>query len=85
MTAIHDDTIGMTTGVDEPILQVRDLVKEFPIRSGVFRRQVGAVQAVSGVSFDARRRGRVGLWQVDPRSVAAAVDRADIGTGVVHR
>lgn len=36
----------------EPLLRVRDLVKEFPIRAGVFRRQVGAVQAVSGVSFD---------------------------------
>ena len=37
---------------EEPILQVRDLVMEFPIRAGVFRRQVGTVQAVSGVSFD---------------------------------
>jgi oligopeptide/dipeptide ABC transporter ATP-binding protein len=36
----------------EPLLRVRDLVKEFPIRAGVFRRQVGAVQAVSGVSLD---------------------------------
>ena len=35
-----------------PILQVRDLVKEFPIRAGVFRRQVGVIQALSGVSLD---------------------------------
>jgi oligopeptide/dipeptide ABC transporter ATP-binding protein len=41
---------GMRPG--EPILKVRDLVKEFPIRAGVFRRVVGQVQAVSGVSFD---------------------------------
>ena len=34
-----------------PILEVHDLVKEFPVRSGFFRRQVGAVHAVSGVSF----------------------------------
>ena len=39
-------------GRGEPLLKVRDLVKEFPIRAGVFRRQVGAVQAVSGVSLD---------------------------------
>ncbi|HTJ72461.1 MAG TPA: oligopeptide/dipeptide ABC transporter ATP-binding protein [Actinospica sp.] len=37
----------------EPILSVRNLVKEFPIRSrGLVRRTVGAVHAVSDVSFD---------------------------------
>lgn len=39
---------------DEPILRVRGLVKHFPLTKGVvMRRQVGAVQAVDGVSFDA--------------------------------
>ena len=33
------------------MLEVRDLVKHFPVRAGVFRRVVGEVQAVSGVSF----------------------------------
>jgi oligopeptide/dipeptide ABC transporter ATP-binding protein len=37
----------------EPLLQIRNLVKHFPITSGVFfRRQIGAVRAVEGVSFD---------------------------------
>ncbi|WP_441250414.1 ABC transporter ATP-binding protein [Kitasatospora sp. McL0602] len=37
----------------EPILEVRDLVKHFPLTQGiVFRKQVGAVKAVDGVSFD---------------------------------
>jgi oligopeptide/dipeptide ABC transporter ATP-binding protein len=37
----------------EPILEVRDLVKHFPLTRGiVFRKQVGAVKAVDGVSFD---------------------------------
>jgi oligopeptide/dipeptide ABC transporter ATP-binding protein len=40
-----------TTPVQTPILEVTDLVKEFPVRSGFFRHQVGAVHAVSGVSF----------------------------------
>jgi oligopeptide/dipeptide ABC transporter ATP-binding protein len=36
-----------------PLIEVRDLVKHFPIRKGVvFQRQVGAVQAVDGISFD---------------------------------
>ncbi|WP_051705977.1 ATP-binding cassette domain-containing protein [Streptomyces albus] len=37
----------------EPILEVRDLVKHFPLNQGIlFKRQVGAVKAVDGVSFD---------------------------------
>jgi oligopeptide transport system ATP-binding protein len=37
----------------EPILRVRELVKHFPLTQGiVFRKQVGAVKAVDGVSFD---------------------------------
>ncbi|MFD3519728.1 ABC transporter ATP-binding protein [Streptomyces sp. NPDC058653] len=37
----------------EPILEVRDLVKHFPLTQGIlFKRQVGAVKAVDGVSFD---------------------------------
>jgi ABC-type oligopeptide transport system ATPase subunit len=36
----------------EPLLEVRDLVKHFPLTRGVLlRRQIGAVRAVDGVSF----------------------------------
>ncbi|MFD3919150.1 ABC transporter ATP-binding protein [Streptomyces sp. NPDC058595] len=36
----------------EPILEVRDLVKHFPLTQGIlFKRQIGAVKAVDGVSF----------------------------------
>ena len=45
----------------DPILEVRDLVKEFPIRGGFLRRQVGTVQAVSGVSFSLRAGETIGL------------------------
>ena len=42
----------LASGTVPPLLQVTDLVKEFPIRGGTFvRRRVGAVHAVSGVSF----------------------------------
>ena len=36
----------------EPLLSVRDLVKHFPIKKGVFGRVAGQVRAVDGVSFD---------------------------------
>ncbi|MGW2842020.1 ABC transporter ATP-binding protein [Streptomyces sp. NPDC001493] len=37
----------------EPILQVRDLAKHYPLTQGiVFKKQVGAVKAVDGVTFD---------------------------------
>ena len=46
----------------EAILEVRDLVKIFPIRRGVvLRRTVGQVQAVDGVSFTLRRGRTLGL------------------------
>jgi peptide/nickel transport system ATP-binding protein/oligopeptide transport system ATP-binding protein len=36
-----------------PLLQVQDLVKQFPVRGGgIIRRTVGHVNAVSGISFD---------------------------------
>ena len=46
----------------EPILSVRNLVKEFPIRSrGLLPKTVGAVHAVSDVSFDLYRGETLGL------------------------
>lgn len=35
-----------------PLLQVRDLVKRFPVRSGLLRSTTAQVHAVDGVSFD---------------------------------
>ena len=46
----------------EPILSVRHLVKEFPVRSsGVVRRVIGKVQAVSDIGFDLRPGETLGL------------------------
>ena len=50
------DTAGAS-----PLVEVRNLVKSFPIRAGVFRRQVGEIQAVAGVSFDIRPGETLGL------------------------
>lgn len=48
---------------DEPdlILSVDGLKKHFPIMQGIFRRQVGAVKAVDGVSFEIYRGETLGL------------------------
>jgi oligopeptide/dipeptide ABC transporter ATP-binding protein len=46
----------------DPLIEVRDLVKHFPITKGLIRaKQVGAVQAVDGVSFDIREGETLGL------------------------
>ena len=52
----------MSASTGEVVLEVRDLVKHFPITQGVvFKRKVGAVQAVDGVSFELRRGETLGL------------------------
>ena len=48
-------TTNTPTAVGEtspPLLQVKDLVKHFPVRGGILQRQVDRVHAVDGVSFD---------------------------------
>ncbi|EMA62530.1 ABC transporter ATP-binding protein [Halorubrum lipolyticum] len=46
---------------DEPILSVRDLKKHYPIRKGIFNRQVGAAKAVDGIGFDIAPGETLGL------------------------
>jgi peptide/nickel transport system ATP-binding protein/oligopeptide transport system ATP-binding protein len=45
----------------EPLLEVTDLRKYFPITSGVFKRQIGAVKAVDGLSFSVLKGETLGL------------------------
>ena len=44
-----------STASPDDLLTVTDLVKHFPVRKGVLQRQVGAVQAVDGISFTVRK------------------------------
>jgi peptide/nickel transport system ATP-binding protein/oligopeptide transport system ATP-binding protein len=80
----------------EPLMQVRDLVKHFPIRKGLLQKQVGAVRAVDGVSFDVLRGETLGLVGesgcgksttarlilrlMDPTSGSIKFDGEEIGT-----
>ena len=48
-------------GTPEPLIRVHNLKKHFPITAGVFRRQVGTVKAVDGISFDLLPKETLGL------------------------
>ena len=48
----EEETEQDTVVPGEPILQVRDLVARFPIRTGILNRVTREVHAVEGVSFD---------------------------------
>jgi peptide/nickel transport system ATP-binding protein/oligopeptide transport system ATP-binding protein len=58
-----DQTLGApaTASPDAPLVDVRDLVKHFPIKGGVLQRTVAQVKAVDGVSFTIRRGETLGL------------------------
>jgi peptide/nickel transport system ATP-binding protein len=46
---------------NENILEVKNLIKHFPIKSGVLQRTVGHVKAVDGVSFSIKKGETLGL------------------------
>ena len=52
MTAAAQQSRVDTAAATQPLLSVRDLTKHFPIKRGLFAREVGRVRAVDGVSFD---------------------------------
>lgn len=66
MTDTVDRRSGEVSGVsnlpDDVIMRVNHLVKEFPITKGVFfKKQVGAVKAVTDISFEVKTGETLGL------------------------
>jgi oligopeptide transport system ATP-binding protein len=49
------------TGTKEVLLEVRNLKKYFPITRGVFKRKVGDIKAVDGISFSIHKGETIGL------------------------
>ena len=71
----------------EVVLEVRDLVKTFPITQGsIFRRRVGRIQAVAGVTLDVVRGetlglvGESGCGKTTLGRLMVALERPDSGT-----
>lgn len=44
-----------------PLIQIKDLTKAFPIKGGIFGREVASVKAVQGVNLEIRRGETLGL------------------------
>ena len=81
-------------GSDRPLVELRDLVKQFPIKGGILQRTIASVQAVDGVDIDIRRgetlglvgesgcgkttMGRLLLRLIDPTSGTVRFDGTDI-------
>ncbi|MGA2836781.1 MAG: ABC transporter ATP-binding protein [Acidimicrobiales bacterium] len=81
------NTVLVENGPPDHILEVSQLVKEFPVMAGgVFRRQVGSVKAVSDVSFAIRRGetfglvGESGCGKTTIGRLLVALDRANSGS-----
>jgi len=53
--------MSSTPGNGGPLLEVKQLTKYFPVRRGFFRKVVGQIHAVDGVSFDVREGENLAL------------------------
>jgi oligopeptide/dipeptide ABC transporter ATP-binding protein len=52
----------LTSSTEAPLIEVRNLVKHFPITRGIIiQHKIGAVKAVDGVSFDVKRGETLGI------------------------
>ncbi len=45
----------------ENLVEIRDLVKQFPVKAGLLQRQVATVNAVAGVDLDIHKGETIGL------------------------
>jgi oligopeptide/dipeptide ABC transporter ATP-binding protein len=86
MVVVEPDAAPADEVVDAPLLEVRNLVKEFPVTSGaILQRRVGAVHAVSDVSFTVQAGhtfglvGESGCGKTTIGKVAVALEKPNSG------
>ncbi len=71
---------------DGPLLELRDLVREYPITHGIMQRKLGVVHAVSGVSFGVNAGetfglvGESGCGKTTVGKLVVALETPDQGT-----
>jgi peptide/nickel transport system ATP-binding protein len=58
MSAVLPPDVG---GPRQPLLRVRELVKHFPLKGGVFGRGAGVVRAVDGIDFEVMKGETLGV------------------------
>jgi peptide/nickel transport system ATP-binding protein len=87
VTGRPDGPGGVVTGPRPPLLEIRDLVKEFPVTAGVIlQRKIAAVHAVSNVSFTVTAGetfglvGESGCGKTTIGRVVVALERPNSGT-----
>jgi oligopeptide/dipeptide ABC transporter ATP-binding protein len=51
ITAVHFAAREQTNGHEEHLLEIKDVVREYPITAGILQRRVASVKAVSGVDL----------------------------------
>jgi len=62
MTVLDESALSPQSPTQAPLLQVENLRKHFPVTRGiVFRKQVGAVKAVDGLTFQVAKGETLGL------------------------
>ncbi len=59
--ALVEDRVPASGAEGTTLLEIKDLVKEFPVTSGVLQRSIGSMHAVSGVSFSVEAGETFGL------------------------